>query len=56
MTRDSRNDVFLLDPSAGEGAALVQMVKDRSSHPPGLKIDGQEVVLMERVTSTSNEK
>jgi poly-gamma-glutamate capsule biosynthesis protein CapA/YwtB (metallophosphatase superfamily) len=56
VTRDSNNDVFLLDPSAGEGAKLVEMVRARSSDPPPLRIDGQEVVLMDRASQTSSEK
>ncbi|HUE85127.1 MAG TPA: CapA family protein [Vicinamibacterales bacterium] len=49
VSRDANNDVFLLDPSEGEGAALVQTVKERSTNLPALKIDGQEVVLLERI-------
>lgn len=52
VSRDEKNDVFLLDPSTGDGAKLVQMVKDRSSDPPALRIDGQEVVLMDKVSTT----
>lgn len=52
VSRDGNNDVHLLDPSEGEGATLVQMVKDRSPQPPSLKIDGQEVVLLERPTTS----
>jgi hypothetical protein len=52
VSRDEKNDVFLLDPSSGEGARLVQLVKDRSSDPPALRIDGQEVVLMDKVSAT----
>jgi poly-gamma-glutamate capsule biosynthesis protein CapA/YwtB (metallophosphatase superfamily) len=52
VTRDEKNDVYLLDPSAAEGAKLVQMVKDRSSDLPALRIDGQEVVLMDKAPST----
>jgi poly-gamma-glutamate capsule biosynthesis protein CapA/YwtB (metallophosphatase superfamily) len=48
VTRDGNNDVHLLDPREGEGAALVQTVKERSVNPPPLRIDGQEVVLLER--------
>jgi hypothetical protein len=33
VTRDANNDVYLLDPSEGEGAKLVQMVKERSTDP-----------------------
>jgi poly-gamma-glutamate capsule biosynthesis protein CapA/YwtB (metallophosphatase superfamily) len=53
VSRDAGNDVFLLDPAQGAGAALVQMVKDRSSSAPALRIDGQEVVLMERAAATN---
>lgn len=56
VTRDTRNDVFLLDPSQGAGATLVQMVKDRSGDRPLLRIDGQEVVLMDRASSTSHDQ
>jgi poly-gamma-glutamate synthesis protein (capsule biosynthesis protein) len=48
VSRDENNDVFMLDPSSGEGAALVTMVKQRSSEVPPLRVDGQEVVLLER--------
>lgn len=56
VTRDASNDVYLLDPSEGEGAKLVQAVKDRSSSLPPLRIDGQEVVLMDKGITTSNNK
>jgi poly-gamma-glutamate capsule biosynthesis protein CapA/YwtB (metallophosphatase superfamily) len=56
VSRDANNDVYLLDPSEGEGARLVQAVKDRSSHLPPLRIDGQEVVLMDKAIATSNNK
>jgi poly-gamma-glutamate capsule biosynthesis protein CapA/YwtB (metallophosphatase superfamily) len=48
VSRDGNNDVYLLSPSEGEGATLVQTVKERSVNPPAFKIDGQEVVLLER--------
>jgi poly-gamma-glutamate capsule biosynthesis protein CapA/YwtB (metallophosphatase superfamily) len=42
VTRDAaNNNVLMLDPSMGEGAKLLQKVKDLSSNIP-LKIDGQE--------------
>ena len=56
VSRDANNDVYLLDPSEGEGANLVQAVKDRSSNLPPLRIDGQEVVLMDKAATTSNNK
>jgi poly-gamma-glutamate capsule biosynthesis protein CapA/YwtB (metallophosphatase superfamily) len=55
VTRDANNDVYLLDPSEGEGAKLVQMVKERSTDPV-LRIDGKEVVLLEKRATTTNEK
>ncbi len=54
VTRDGNNDVYLLDPSEGEGAALVKMVKDRSGNPPPMKIDGHEVVLFEKTVGTNH--
>jgi poly-gamma-glutamate synthesis protein (capsule biosynthesis protein) len=56
VTRDANNDVYLLDPSEGEGAKLVQWVKERSTTPPPMRIDGHEVVLMDKpVPSTNNQ-
>jgi poly-gamma-glutamate synthesis protein (capsule biosynthesis protein) len=54
VTRDSNNDVYLLDPNEGEGAKLVQWVKERSFTPPSLKIDGHEVVMFEKPAPTSH--
>jgi poly-gamma-glutamate synthesis protein (capsule biosynthesis protein) len=48
VTRDGNNDVYLLDPSEGEGAKLVQWVKERSAAPPPMRIDGHEVVMFEK--------
>lgn len=46
-TRDAdTNDVRLLDPSTGEGARMLQKVKDLSPGVP-LKIEGPEVVLIQ---------
>jgi hypothetical protein len=47
VTRDAGNDVYLLDPSTGDGATLVKAVKDRSPAPVDLRIDGREVVLLD---------
>jgi poly-gamma-glutamate capsule biosynthesis protein CapA/YwtB (metallophosphatase superfamily) len=52
VSRDGQNDVFMLDPSSGEGASLVQMVKELSPNPPALRIDGHEVVLLDRAEQT----
>jgi poly-gamma-glutamate capsule biosynthesis protein CapA/YwtB (metallophosphatase superfamily) len=54
VTRDDKNDVFLLDPTTGAGATLVQAVKDRSIDPPTLRVDGREVVLLEAPAGTSD--
>ena len=56
VTRDANNDVYLLDPSEGEGAKLVQWVKERSSTPPPMRIDGHEVVMFEKAPATSNNR
>ncbi len=56
VTRDDNNDVLMLDPSSTEGAKVVQMVKDRSTTPPALKVEGQEVVFMDKAATTSSSK
>ena len=56
VTRDGNNDVFLLDPSEGDGAKLAEMVRARSSNPPPLTIDGQEVVLVDKAANASESK
>jgi poly-gamma-glutamate synthesis protein (capsule biosynthesis protein) len=54
VTRDNNNDVYMLDPSSADGAKVVQWVKERSPQPPSLRIDGQEVVLLEKPAVTSH--
>jgi poly-gamma-glutamate capsule biosynthesis protein CapA/YwtB (metallophosphatase superfamily) len=54
VSRDANNDVFLVDPSEPEGAKLVQMVRERSENAPALRLDGHEVVLLERKKGTTN--
>jgi poly-gamma-glutamate synthesis protein (capsule biosynthesis protein) len=56
VSRDANNDVYMLEPATGEGAKLVQMVKERSASPPTLTLDGNEVVLMDRAQSTSTQR
>jgi len=48
VTKDAANDVYMLDPTTGEGARLVRAVTERSPAPPALRVDGQEVVLIDR--------
>lgn len=56
VTRDASNDVYLLDPSEGEGAKLVQWVKERSTNPPAMRIDGHEVVVMDKANPATNNR
>ncbi len=56
VTRDAGNDIYLLDPSEGEGAKLVQWVKERSTNPPAMRIDGHEVVVMDKATPATNNR
>lgn len=53
VTRDANNDVLMLDPSTGEGERLLQVIKGVSTGVP-LKIDGQEVVLLDKPVLMSN--
>jgi poly-gamma-glutamate capsule biosynthesis protein CapA/YwtB (metallophosphatase superfamily) len=52
VTRDAHNDVLMLDPSTGEGARLLQIIKGESAGIP-LKIEGEEVVLIDRAPQMS---
>lgn len=54
VTRDSNNDVYLLDPTEGDGAKLVEWVKVRSFTPPSLRVDGHEVVLLDKSGARTN--
>ena len=56
VTRDTNNDVYLLDPSDADGAKLVNWVKERSFTPPSLRLDGHEVVLFDKGAGTSNRR
>ncbi len=53
VTRDSQNNVLLLDPGSTEGARLVQVVKNVSDVP--LHIDGREVVLLDTTAQTTSQ-
>ena len=54
-TGDDANDARdHLDPSSADGAKVVQWVRERSPQPPSLRIDGQEVVLLEKPAVTSH--
>jgi poly-gamma-glutamate capsule biosynthesis protein CapA/YwtB (metallophosphatase superfamily) len=53
VTRDEKNDVLMLDPSSGEGAKLVDVIKGQSGDT-ALRVDGQEVVLIAPASRTSH--
>jgi poly-gamma-glutamate synthesis protein (capsule biosynthesis protein) len=46
VTRDAHNDVLMLDPSTGEGAKLVELIRGLSNGA-ALPIDGHEAVLLD---------
>jgi poly-gamma-glutamate synthesis protein (capsule biosynthesis protein) len=50
VTRDRQNNVKMLDPTTGEGLRLVTVVKGASGELP-LEVDGQEVILLQRASS-----
>jgi poly-gamma-glutamate synthesis protein (capsule biosynthesis protein) len=52
VSRDAQNNVMLLDPSVDEGARLLKVVQGVSPDVR-LRIDGQEVVLLDRSLQTS---
>jgi poly-gamma-glutamate synthesis protein (capsule biosynthesis protein) len=52
VTRDDKNNVLMLDPSTGEGARLLQVITGVSDNVR-LKIDGKEVVLLDRPIEVS---
>jgi hypothetical protein len=56
VSRDANNDVYLLDPAGGDGAKMVEWVKERSFTPPALRLDGHEVVLMDKGTPATNSR
>lgn len=48
VSRDERNDVFMLEPSSEEGSRLLEIVRHVSPADLPLRIDGQEVVVLDR--------
>jgi len=54
VTRDANNDVLMLDPSSGDGAKLVEVIKGLSKGE-ALPIDGQEVVLLDKRQRATHE-
>ena len=54
VTRDDANNVMMLDPSKGEGARLVTLVRGVSGDLP-LKIDGHEVLLLDEKNNATEQ-
>jgi hypothetical protein len=56
VTRDSSNNVMMIDPASAEGSRLIGIIKGVSDNVP-LPVDGREVVLLDRkaVTSTAHQ-
>lgn len=52
VTRDAQNNVMLLDPTSGEGARLIGIIKGVSPGVP-LRVEGKEVVLLDRSGATT---
>jgi poly-gamma-glutamate capsule biosynthesis protein CapA/YwtB (metallophosphatase superfamily) len=55
VSRDDHNDVFMLQPSSAEGHRLLDIVRQVSAPDVSLRIDGQEVVLLDRTPATSTQ-
>ena len=45
LTRDEQNNVMMLDPGSGDGAKLMDKVRNLSGSVP-LKIEGKEAILL----------
>ena len=52
VSRDAQNNMVMLDPTTGDGAKLVKHVTERSTDVP-LRVDGQEVVMIDRAAQTT---
>jgi hypothetical protein len=55
VSRDERNDVFMLEPSSEESGRLLAIVKRVSPPDVPLRIDGHEVVLLDRAPATATQ-
>ena len=55
VSRDAQNNMVMLDPTNGEGAKLVKHVTERSADVP-LRVDGQEVVMLDRAVPTTTRR
>ena len=55
VSRDDHNDVYMLEASSEEGSRLLGIVRQVSSPDLPLRIDGQEVVLLDRAAPASTQ-
>jgi poly-gamma-glutamate synthesis protein (capsule biosynthesis protein) len=55
VSRDEHNDVFMLEPSSAEGSKLIDVVRHESAATLPLRVDGQEVVLLETAGAASTQ-
>ena len=55
VSRDDQNDVFMLEPSSDEGNRLLEIVRRVSSGDVPLRIEGHEVVLLDRTAAASTQ-
>ena len=55
VSRDDHNDVFMLEPSSDEGNRLLEIVRKVSSADVPLRIEGHEVVLLDRTAAASTQ-
>ena len=55
VSRDDHNDVYMLEPASEEGSRLLEIVRHASPPELPLRIDGHEVVLLDRAPATSTQ-
>jgi poly-gamma-glutamate capsule biosynthesis protein CapA/YwtB (metallophosphatase superfamily) len=55
VSRDDHNDVFMLEPSSEEGNRLLEIVRKVSPADVPLRIEGHEVVLLDRTAAASTQ-
>ena len=55
VSRDDHNDVLMLEPSSEEGGRLLGIVKQQSAPDLPLRVDGHEMVLLDRTHAASTQ-
>jgi poly-gamma-glutamate capsule biosynthesis protein CapA/YwtB (metallophosphatase superfamily) len=55
VSRDDHNDVYMLDPLSEEGGRLLSIVRQQSASDLALRVDGHEVVLLDRSRAASTQ-